>query len=52
VQLLKPQAVSVRSWPVKGFGNYPIFYHPTRYGIEIIRIIHGARDIETIVRET
>jgi len=26
-------------------GNYLIFYRPTRDGIEIVRILHGARDI-------
>ena len=28
-------------------GNYLIFYRPTKDGIEIVRILHGARDITT-----
>jgi toxin ParE1/3/4 len=27
--------------------NYVIFYYPLEEGIEVIRILHGARDIET-----
>ena len=35
----------VRSFPV---GNYVLFYQLTEDGIEIIRVLHGARDIETL----
>ncbi len=35
----------LRSWPV---GNYLIFYKSTDEGIEIIRILHGARDLPTL----
>ena len=31
----------LRSFPV---GNYVIFYRPTKDGIEIVRVLHGARD--------
>lgn len=30
-------------------GNYLIFYRPTAEGIDVIRILHGARDIERII---
>ncbi len=30
-------------------GNYLIFYRPARIGIEIIRILHAARDIERVL---
>ena|SRR2546423_1866123 len=26
------------------FGNYLIFFKPTKAGVDIVRIIHGARD--------
>ena len=29
-------------------GNYVIFYRPAADGIEVIRVLHGARDIPTI----
>jgi toxin ParE1/3/4 len=38
--------VSLRSFPV---GNYVIFYREISKGIEIIRVLHGARDIERII---
>ena len=37
---------SLRSFPV---GNYVIFYREVSKGIEIIRVLHGARDIEGII---
>jgi toxin ParE1/3/4 len=35
----------VRSFPV---GNYLIFYRETGQGIEIIRVLHGARNLDFI----
>lgn len=35
-------AKNLRSFPV---GSYLIFYRPIDGGIELIRVIHGARDI-------
>lgn len=32
--------------------NYLIFYRPSKTGIEVIRIIRGSRDIETILNST
>lgn len=40
----------IRSWPISGFGDYLIFYRPTPAAIEILRVIHGARDINAIFR--
>jgi toxin ParE1/3/4 len=37
----------LRSFPV---GPYLIFYRPSRGGIELVRVLHGARDIEAIFR--
>jgi len=33
---------SVRSYPV---GNYLLFYRPLKGGIELVRVLHGARDL-------
>ena len=38
---------SLRSFPV---GNYIIFYRPIRGGIELIRVLHGARDLRNALR--
>lgn len=37
--------VHLRSFPHK---KYVIFYFPTENGIEIYRVLHGARDIEDL----
>jgi toxin ParE1/3/4 len=34
------------------FGSYMIFYRPTDNGIEVDRVLHGARNIGRIYRET
>jgi toxin ParE1/3/4 len=43
-----PKYASVRMWPVKGFDKYLVFYRPLEDGIEVLRVIHGARDIEKL----
>jgi toxin ParE1/3/4 len=44
-----PTLRHLRRWPVKGFENWLIFYQPRRNGVEIIHVIHGARDIESLL---
>jgi toxin ParE1/3/4 len=39
------QYQDVRTWPVPRFRNYIIFYRPLSDGVEIMRVVHGARDI-------
>ena len=41
----------VRSWPVSGFRNYLIFYRPTSDGIEVLRVLHGARGVDGLVHQ-
>ena len=38
-------APGIQSFP---FGRYIIFYRAVTRGIEIVRVLHGARDIENI----
>lgn len=38
-------ASGIRSFP---FGRYIVFYRAVTSGIEIVRVLHGARDIEKI----
>ena len=35
----------LRSFPI---GRYVIFYQPIEDGIDVVRILHGARDIESL----
>jgi toxin ParE1/3/4 len=37
--------VSLRSYPVTHFRQYLIFYRPPADGIEVVRILHGARNL-------
>jgi toxin ParE1/3/4 len=41
-------APEVRSFPV---GQYVIFYVPLAKAVDIVRVLHGARDIESILQE-
>lgn len=34
---------NIRSFPV---GRYLIYYQPVQDGIEVVRVLHGARDLE------
>ncbi len=44
----RPSQTDLRRWRVRGFENFMIFYRPLSNGIEIIRVLHGARDIERL----
>ena len=46
-----PNLSGVRMWPVPGFRNYLIYYRVTGEALEILRVLHGARDIETILKK-
>jgi toxin ParE1/3/4 len=39
----------VRRWRVEGFENWLIFYRARRDGVEILHVIHGARDLENLL---
>lgn len=43
-----PELEGVRMWRVAGFDSHLIFHRPTATGVEIIRVIHGRRDIEDL----
>jgi toxin ParE1/3/4 len=43
-----PSLSSLRFWPIKGFRSYLIFYRPSLDGIEVVRILHAARNIDSI----
>jgi toxin ParE1/3/4 len=43
---------NVRQIAVKGFRKYLIFYQITAGEVEIIRVLHGSRDIETILGDS
>ena len=47
-QFADPACVGMRTWPVDGFRNHLIFYRATEEGVEIARVLDGARDIEAL----
>ena len=44
-----PRLQGIRSWVVGGFESYLSFYRPVPNGIEVVRFIHGARDIPNLL---
>jgi len=47
-----PEFDNLRVWRVKGFSNHIIFYFEHPDAIEVIRILHGARDIDAELGKT
>jgi toxin ParE1/3/4 len=43
------KAKDLRSFGVSGFPNYVIFYRLRSNHLEIVRVLHGAQDVETIL---
>ena len=41
----------LRSWRVRGFDNWLVFYRVTDNAVEIVRVLHGARDLEAAFEE-
>lgn len=42
----RPELLSnLRSIPI---GNYVIYYIPRQRGIEIVRVLHGSRDLDSL----
>ena len=46
-----PALAGVRVFPVSRFKKYLVFYRPVADGIEVLRILHGARDIPDLLAE-
>lgn len=40
----------LRRWPVKNFDTYLIFYKNAGDRVEIIRVLHGKRDLEIALK--
>jgi toxin ParE1/3/4 len=46
-----PNLMGIRQQAIKGFKKYLIFYRTSDFDVEIIRVIHSARDIEAILED-
>ena len=47
-----PELANLRFRRVKGFPNHVVFYVEHRKAIEVVRILYGARDLDTELRKT
>ena len=43
-----PWLAGLRSWTISGFPNHLIFYRPIEDGVEILHVLHGARNLGSI----
>lgn len=43
-----PKLKGLRMWPVPGFRNHLIFYLASDDKLEIVRVVHGAQDLESL----
>jgi toxin ParE1/3/4 len=46
-----PKLTGLRFLPVTGFRKYLLFYRATPTTLELLRVIHGARDIHSALSE-
>jgi len=42
------ELADLRVWQVQGFENFLIFYRPVERGIEVLRVLHAARDVAAV----
>lgn len=47
-----PRLYEIRVWPTKGFPNHLIYYRALTRGIEVVDVIHAARDYPRFFGET
>jgi hypothetical protein len=38
----------IRIWPVRGFDKILLIYSAERAGIDLLRVVHGARDLDAL----
>jgi toxin ParE1/3/4 len=50
-QFSHPRLQNIRQIAVKGFRQYLIFYQITLARVEIVRVIHGSRDLEALLED-
>jgi toxin ParE1/3/4 len=47
-EFCSPLVQDMRVWPIRKFKKYLIFYRPIENGIEVIRVLYGGRDLESL----
>ena len=41
----------LRTYPIRGYRTYVVFYRPLPDGAEVVHVIHGARGVRRALRE-
>ncbi len=47
--LKNPRLSGLRMWIIPGFKNYLLFYVTPHEGVQIVRVFHGAQDVNAIL---
>lgn len=47
----EPELAGLRSWPIQGFEYHTVFYRCLDSEIEVVRVLHGARDVLAILEK-
>ncbi|MFO0967347.1 MAG: type II toxin-antitoxin system RelE/ParE family toxin [Gemmataceae bacterium] len=45
----EPRLANLRYWPIKRFPNHLVFFRTTETELQIVRVLHGARNLEAIL---
>jgi toxin ParE1/3/4 len=48
---LDPRLHTLRMLTLHDFGRHLLFYRPTEQGIDIVRVLHSARNVEAMLRD-
>jgi toxin ParE1/3/4 len=49
-QMQHPALESLRVFRISGFERVIILYRPGRSGVDILRVVHGSRNLESLLR--
>ena len=50
-EVKNPRLTGLRCFRVKRFKNHLVFYLPVDGGIEVVRVLHAARDLHAVFNE-
>lgn len=51
VKAFETRLTNLRFWPVPGFESHLVFYVPLPGVVEVVRLLHGARDLARLFDE-
>jgi plasmid stabilization system protein ParE len=49
LELSNPRLQNLRSWPIRGFEAIRIYYLLQKDAIQVVRILHGKRDVKRLL---